>query len=364
MNKIKKVLFVVSIYKPNMGGVETSVESYCKEYKQRGIETVILTKRYPLDLPGYDIYYKTKVIRVLKPDTDEQYISTLNTILSDRRLKADLIHVVGVRRPLPLFALLLARHYKIPVIMTFVGGDVPTGISDSENQIWEERKNDTVNSILQADGYSAYSDSIVTGAKKLMPLNRDIKVLKTGIDIELINKVRPNNNEDKYILSARRLLYDKGIDILINAFNIVIRQIPDLKLYIAGEGEEKENLEKMVRDLKINNNVKFIGTIPLEVLYSYMKGASCHICPSRTEGGGNVNIEASACGCIPIGADVGGIREYIKDGITGLLFDKENAEHLADRIISVVNKKIDIENMKKNGFIFADEFSIKTQTTR
>ena len=47
MRKIKKVLFVLSIYKPNMGGVETSVESYCREYNKRGIETVVLTKKFP-----------------------------------------------------------------------------------------------------------------------------------------------------------------------------------------------------------------------------------------------------------------------------------------------------------------------------
>ena len=47
MRKIKKVLFVLSIYKPNMGGVETSVESYCLEYNKRGIETVVLTKKFP-----------------------------------------------------------------------------------------------------------------------------------------------------------------------------------------------------------------------------------------------------------------------------------------------------------------------------
>ena len=64
MRKIKKVLFVLSIYKPNMGGVETSVESYCLEYNKRGIETVVLTKKFPENLPSYDVYDNTKVFRI------------------------------------------------------------------------------------------------------------------------------------------------------------------------------------------------------------------------------------------------------------------------------------------------------------
>ena len=56
MRQIKKVLFVLSIYKPNMGGVETSVESYCREYNKRGIKTIVLTKQFPEHLSKYDIY--------------------------------------------------------------------------------------------------------------------------------------------------------------------------------------------------------------------------------------------------------------------------------------------------------------------
>jgi len=48
-----------------------------------------------------------------------------------------------------------------------------------------------------------------------------------------------------------------------------------------------------------------------------MKGAVAHICPSRTEGGGIVNYEAEASGCLAIGSDAGGIPEYIQDGVTG-----------------------------------------------
>ena len=358
MRKIKKVLFVLSVYKPNMGGVETSVESYCREYNKRGIKTVVLTKKFPENLPDRDVYDNTLVFRIPKPDTDDEYRKFLKQILTIQELKADIVHVVGVRRPLPLFALVLARKFRVPCLMTFVGGDV------SEGPIWQEHKIDSINSIAQADGYSAYSESIVDDARRVANVSGIVPVIKTGLDLNKIKNITPYHGCTPYIISARRLVYDKGVDILINAFADVSKLFPDLKLLIAGEGEEEENLKKLTCALELQNKIDFIGTIPLEKLYSYMKGAVAHICPSRSEGGGNVNIEASACGCIPIGANIGGISEYIKDGETGLLFEPENSDDLAKKIIKVLHNDGINDKLVKNGLAFAQGFSIKAQAEK
>ena len=95
-----------------------------------------------------------------------------------------------------------------------------------------------------------------------------------------------------------------------------------------------------------------------------MKGAVAHICPSRSEGGGNVNIEASACGCIPIGTNIGGISEYIKDNETGLLFKPENSDDLAKKIIKVLHDGATNDKLIKNGLLFAQDFSIKSQADK
>lgn len=358
MQTIRRVLFVVSIYKPNMGGVETSVESYCKELNKLGIATVILTKRFPLNLPSKARYSSTKVFRVLKPESNLDYKNTLKELLQNDELKADIIHVVGVRRPLPLFALLLSKFFNVPCLMTFVGGDVAPG------PIWEEHKEDTINSIQQADAYSAYSSSIINDANNLLTLTKPIPVIKTGINLIKIQKLPTKKLAQKYFLCARRLVYDKGIDILLNAFAIVSTIFPDILLYIAGEGEEEHNLKTLAKTLKIQDKVIFIGTISLEELYTNMKGAIAHICPSRSEGGGNVNIEASACGCVPIGSKIGGIPEYIKDNETGLLFESENINDLSEKMIYLLTNPKDRDQLIKNGLEFAKSFSIETQTIK
>ena len=353
---IKKVLFVASLYKPNIGGIETAIEELAKEYKKYGITSTVLTKRYPFDLSPFEEDDGVKIIRVKRPHTDEEYINTLKEILDNKDLQADIIHVIGVRRPLPLFALFLARYYNIPVIMTFAGDDV---IHNEENiHIWREYEDDSRNSIIQAKNYISYSEGITKAVYKLFPKLGLVKTVYAGIDIKRINSVSPFISEKKYIIVARRLVHDKGIDLLIEAFPYVLKYNPELYLYIVGDGDEKENLQNQVKKLGIESRVIFTGGVSLDKLIGYLKSAIIHVCPSRIEGGGIVNIEASACGCVPIGSNVDGIPEYIQENKTGLLFEKENVKDLADKIIFLLKNKDEYQKLRGNGYLFAQKFDI------
>ncbi len=358
---IKKVLFVCSIYKPNVGGVETAVEELCSQYNSLGIETCVLTKKFPFDLPEYERDNETDIIRVKRPLTDLDYLELMERLTSDIRLKADVIHVMGIRRPLPFFALYLARYYNIPVVMNFVGSDVLTSVNPEDLKIWEERKEDTINSVQQADGFISFSEGITRAARNLFPKLNSVTTIYSGIDLAKINRVAPKIGLGKYIVAARRLIYNKGIDILIKAFETVHKEFPDISLYIIGDGPEKENLINLSKKMNLTNCIHFTGTLSLEELFAYMKGAIIHVCPSRTEGGGIVNVEASACGCIPIGSNVDGIPEYIQDKISGLLFKPESYVDLAEKILEVIKNTERKNSMQQNGYLFAKTFDIEVK---
>lgn len=343
-----------------MGGVETAVEELCNHYESLGIETCVLTKQYPYELPENGKDGNTDIVRIKRPITNEEYLNTLKKIISNPLLKADIIHVMGVRRPLPLFALYLARYYDIPIIMNFVGSDVLTSRNPEDLKIWEECKIDTINSIQQADGFISFSQGITDAARKLLPNLGEITTVYSGIDLKRIHKPNAKKHLGRYIIAARRLIYNKGIDILLKAFKIVQDAIPTISLYIIGDGPEKENLLKLVGNLNLRN-VHFTGTIPLEELFSYMKAAEVHVCPSRAEGGGIVNVEASACGCIPIGSNVDGIPEYIQDNISGLLFQSESYEQLASKILDILNNPDKKAQMQEKGYQFSNEFDINVK---
>ena len=278
---IKKVLFVCSIYKPNVGGVETAVEELCSQYNSLGIETCVLTKKFPFDLPEYEKDNQTDIIRVKRPLTDTDYLELMKQLTSDIRLKADVIHVMGIRRPLPFFALFLARYYNIPIVMNFVGSDVLTSVNPEDLKIWEERKEDTINSVQQADGFISFSEGITRAARNLLPQLNSVTTVYSGIDLAKINRVSPKTGLGKYIVAARRLIYNKGIDILIKAFETVHKEFPDISLYIIGDGPEKENLINLSKNMGLTSCIHFTGTLSLAELFAYMKRAILHVCPSR-----------------------------------------------------------------------------------
>ena len=355
---IKKVLFVASLYKPNIGGIETAIDELSKEYLKYGIKSTVLTKQYPFNLPAIDEDNGVKIIRIRRPQTNEEYLNTLKNILNIGELKADVIHVVGVRRPLPLFALFLAKYYDIPVIMTFAGSDIIH--NDRNINIWKEFEDDSRNSIIQARNYSSYSKGITKSAYRLFPKLDKIKTIYAGIDLHKIDSITPISLNKKYIIVARRLVYDKGIDLLINAFSSVLKFYPELYLYIVGDGDEMKNLQEQAKSLKIENRVIFTGALPLEKLFAYLKSAIIHICPSRMEGGGIINIEASACGCVPIGSNIDGIPEYIQNNKTGLLFETENIMDLTNKIVFLLNNDQIRNKLKINGYTFARQFDISS----
>ena len=130
-----------------------------------------------------------------------------------------------------------------------------------------------------------------------------------------------------------RLVKRKGVDILINAFESLIKNHSHLKLVIAGTGPEEDNLKKQLKDLNLANNISLIGKVADDIKFSFLEHSNFFISPTRSlnendfEGFGIVFIEASYMNNIVIGGDHGGVKESIEEGISGLRlnFDNENS---------------------------------------
>jgi glycosyltransferase involved in cell wall biosynthesis len=163
---------------------------------------------------------------------------------------------------------------------------------------------------------------------------------------------------------VRRLGQPKRIDILVKSFRDVANEHRHLDLKIIGCGQEEENLRGLVKRLELEDRVEFLGKQDILTVYSHMRKALIHVCPSRTEGGGAVNLEAQACGCAVIGSRVGGIPEYIIDGETDLLFESENVDDLTNKITLLLNNDLLRNELTSNGIVCAQKFSINRIGTR
>jgi glycosyltransferase involved in cell wall biosynthesis len=144
-------------------------------------------------------------------------------------------------------------------------------------------------------------------------------------------------NERKFILGVGRLSYEKGFDQLIEAFaNLNIRGID---LLIAGDGQEFAALEQQIRKLKIEKNVKLIGS--KGNLQDYYDQAELFVLPSRNEGYPNALIEAMSLGCPCVAMDCEfGPSEIIRHQKNGLLVQDNNIKELTAAIYKILSNPI------------------------
>lgn len=132
------------------------------------------------------------------------------------------------------------------------------------------------------------------------------KIISAPITVDLHKKYP---RFDIIVLMASRLAREKNIGLALSAFGVVVAQYPKIALVIAGNGPEKDFLQRTSRDLGIADHVMFEGM--RKDLSSYYKTADIFLNTSNYEGYGRTLIEAAAVGCPLIATDVGVVGEVI-----------------------------------------------------
>jgi len=125
----------------------------------------------------------------------------------------------------------------------------------------------------------------------------------------------------------------KSVDHLLRAFAIVLKVLPEAKLIIIGEGDGKPAFEQLSHELQINHATTFTGFLPSEEKVRLLNQMQIVVNTSAKEGWGLTVTEANACGVPAVASDVPGLRDAVKDGETGLLYEYGNIEQLAEKIL-------------------------------
>lgn len=154
-----------------------------------------------------------------------------------------------------------------------------------------------------------------------------------------------------------RLKKYKSVDHLVKAFAIVSQQIPEAKLYIMGRGDFQPELENLAENLGISSKTKFFGYVSDYDKVKLLSLSHCAVNTSMKEGWGITNIEANACGTPVVSADVPGLRDSVSVGVSGLLYEYGNIDHLAKILIELLTDSHKLKDLSYGAVSWAKQFT-------
>ena len=182
-----------------------------------------------------------------------------------------------------------------------------------------------------------------------------IRVIYNGVDSARLTPDASERSTDPLFVYLGRLKKYKRVDIVIRAFAGL--NVPSAALEIAGTGDYRASLERLVKSLDLSSRVSFLGFIPEEEKVHLLRRAWASTLASPKEGWGISNLEAAACGTPVIAANSPGIRESVIDGETGFLVPPNDPQEMTAAMRGLVQSPDLVNVLGGAGRRFASTFT-------
>ena len=185
-----------------------------------------------------------------------------------------------------------------------------------------------------------YSNKILVTfdfVKKLLPRDYcNVEVVPRAVNTHYF---RPTWNEDEYILFMARLERKKGLEFLIKAMPVVVREFPNIRLYVCGVGSATRDFMKLVRRLGLQKSVKFLGLVSGETKLRLLQNCTVYCLPSIGDPSPKSILEAMDCGKPIVSTWSGGVPEFLEYGKAGVLVPPRDENALANALIALLSDR-------------------------
>ena len=327
----KRIVIFSTAYAPLIGGAEIAV----RELTDRLVDFdfVLVTARIKPELAREEMIGRVKVIRVGNGGRFDKLLLWWNGWKA-ARAEGDFDLIWGV---MASYGGLAALRYKkknptVPFFLNLQEGDSLTHIYARAWWVWPWFKQ----IFTRANYIQTLSVYLAEWAKK-MGANCPVTVVPNGVALPGVeNYYRKDTDSKKTILSVSRLVEKNGLEYLIQA---MVDLPADYELQIVGNGPLRLRLDRVVSELKLMNRVMFIGEIPNHDLPKYYAKANVFVRPSLSEGLGISFLEAMHLGVPVIATQIGGIPDFLENGVTGWFCKVRDPHDIAEKIKYVLDEK-------------------------
>ena len=334
------VLVVTNDFPPRVGGVNGYVAELMRRFPP--VDVTVFAPDWPA-AADFDATYPQRVIRW--PGRGLYPTAPVRDRVEElvRDTKADVI-LFGAAAPLALMGRTIQKRTGVPYATFTHGVEVWAG------QVPVTRG--LLGSITRGAVLTmAVSEWAIQQLRQVVGPVPGIELLPPGVDRTRFHpgvpdaEVRERHvlDDDPVILCVARLTLRKGQDKVIRAMPWILREVPEARFLVVGDGPDRERLENLAYRKKVADRVVFAGEVPFDVLPQYFRAGDVFAMPCRTrklglevEAFGLALIEASAVGRPVVAGDSGGAPEAVLHGETGLVVDGSEVDEVAEAILELL----------------------------
>jgi glycosyltransferase involved in cell wall biosynthesis len=365
-NKLS-VLMLSWEYPPRViGGISPHIYFLSKHLAQRDVKVYVVTCDFP-GAPTHEVIDGVEVYRIdsyKNPSPDFAtwvYLMNMNmqketaTLMKKIGNKIDVIHAHDW---LVANAGIGLKHvFRKPLLVTIHSTEM--GRRDGLHTTAEKMIHET-EAWLTYEAWKVIccSDYMISHVRYVFGLPNDkLVMVPNGVNIDCYNsnedfatfRAKFALPEEKIILFVGRLVYEKGIHVLINAVPKIIGKV-NAKFIIVGSGYMKEQLLNIVRSMGLEHKVLFQGFLDEATLLKLQMCADVSVVPSLFEPFGIVALEAMAAKSPVVASDTGGLSEIIEHDVTGVKVYPNNPDSLAWGITKVLQDESYAKCLRDNAY--------------
>jgi L-malate glycosyltransferase len=359
---VKKIKIGIVCY-PTFGGSGVVATELGKALAQEGHEVHFITYSQPqrLDFLNENLFYHEVNFRNYPlfeyPPYELALASKMVSVVKNEKL--DLLHVhYAIPHASAAYMakqILRKQGIYIPVVTTLHGTDITLVGKDSSYEPV------VTFSINESEGVTAVSEDLKKETLEHFEITNDIRVIPNFIDLEKFKKQKKDHfkkaicpNGEALIVHTSNFRKVKRIPDVISVFYNIHKVVPS-KLLMIGDGPERNEAEEKCRELKICDDVRFLGK--LEAVEEVLSVADLFLMPSEKESFGLAALEAMACEVPVISSNTGGIPELNVQGVTGFMSNVGDVEDMTKNALIILDKN-NLPTFKANALKRAQEFDI------
>jgi glycosyltransferase involved in cell wall biosynthesis len=363
---IPRVCVVSALYHPDLGGLGRQAQLLSERLRNEGVELFVIARKMEVD--GRAAFSPSvEVVRVPSLFAKHHILEEIGFknilisvifslgclgVLIRRRKSYDLVHFHGASIPLFVALPALKRMGK-KVVAKVAAANLGTEAGSLSGRYFGIG-NLLARLVRQVDGFVAISEEIREGLLRDGIRPERIQRIDNFVDAAVFSPAEEGKGRMKerlgfagraLVLYSGRMVRRKGVEHLLASWHTVIREHPEARLLLLGDGPLLGDLEMMATRLRIADDVFFRGRV--DNVPEFLRAADLFVLPSLQEGMPNALLEAMACGLPSVASRIGGVVDVVTDGEEAILVPPGDSASLAAGIAIVLTDPALRERLSK-----------------